>query len=128
MKSIHDWFWLVGCVAVLTPLGGCNQGARSLMLDQDVARQSLETFLKSWQEGKAPADLKNATPAIIVGDADWEAGKKLVEYKRLPEEKSDGTNLHMVAELTLRRADGNLSKRKINYVVGTSPVITIFRP
>ena len=128
MKLARNLICLSASLLAIVALAGCKQGARSLPLDQDVARQSLETFLKSWKEGKKPADLKNATPSIVVGDPDWEAGKTLVDYKRLPEERSDGTNLHTSVEATLTDASGATRTRTINYIVGTSPVITIFRP
>lgn len=102
---------------------GCG-GNADRPLDQDGARQSLQTALTAWKDGKKPTDLK---PGIIVGDTDWEAGTKLVDFKILTEETNDGSNLHIPAELTLKPAQGPEKKTNATYTVGTSPVITVIR-
>jgi hypothetical protein len=111
-------------LALVGALAGCTQSkGRNLPLDKTVARDSLKKFLETWKSGGKPSDLKNASPSIIVSDDDWNAGKKLASYTISSEEKDDGTNAHLTAELTI---DGR--KRNQKYIVGTSPVITIFRP
>jgi hypothetical protein len=110
---------------VAAALVGCQQTSRDLPLDQDVARSACERALMAWQEGKAPADLK---PEIVVGDHDWKSGRKLVAFEMLPEDEfNDGTNLHIPVRLTLQDDTGKESSADALYVVGTSPVITVFR-
>lgn len=103
---------------------GCSHSARDLSLDQPKAREVVTTALTAWKDGKQPADLK---PGIIVGDVDWEAGKKLVSFETLPGETNDGTNLHIPVQLTLQDQAGQESKPKATYTVGTSPVVTMIR-
>lgn len=100
-------------------LSGCQSEAQPLPLDEPLARQSVEKALQAWVDGKTPADLK---PEIIMGDSGWEQGKKLTSFEILKdEETSDGSNLHIRVR---RKFDSGESK--VIYIVGTSPVITIF--
>jgi hypothetical protein len=107
-----------------TLLAGCDQSARSLSLDETQALEACSTFLKAWQEGRTPADLK---PDIVGSDYDWAAGQRLVSFEVLPEKKSDGTNLHIPVRLTLQDGAGKESQADAIYTVGTSPVVTVFR-
>jgi hypothetical protein len=128
---MHDVLWVRRTAAALVVAGcllaGCNEGARGLALDKQVARDALVTFLQAWQKGGKPADLKAGSPAIIVGDPDWDAGKRLTRYYLTERDSDDGTNLHSTVELVVQDARGTLWQSEITYVIGTSPVITIFR-
>ena len=110
------------CAVML--LAGCQRGAQSLSLDEQQAREACRSALGAWKEGKKPGDL---TPGIVVGDETWDAGKKLIDFELLPGERSDGTNLHLPVKLTLQDEKGKESKTEVLYIVGTSPVVTVFR-
>jgi len=118
---------LIAVLIGLLPIG-CSQGARSLKLDQDLARKSFETFLTAWRDGQTPKDLQSRDPKIIGTDADWERGYKLKNFEVLPEEFNDGTNLTLSAKLTIELAKNRIETRTVEYIVGTSPVITVFPP
>ena len=109
-------------------LVGCSQGARSLKLDQDLARKSFEAFLTAWRDGQTPQDLQKRDPKIIGTDAEWQRGRKLKNFEVLPEEFNDGTNLKLSAKLTLELDKNRIETRVVEYIVGTSPVITVFPP
>ena len=68
-----------------------------------------------------------AASSIVAGDEDWSAGSKLVGYKLSDREFNDGANLHLTAELQLSSKKKKAGKTTVTYIVGTSPVITIFR-
>jgi hypothetical protein len=104
---------------------GCSKTARDLALDPEVARASLDKAMKAWVEGKKPADLQ---PEIIVGDAAWNSGKKLVSYEIKPEAAmNDGTNLYLnVVCMFANPKSKKPLKSEVTYIVGTSPVVTIF--
>lgn len=100
-------------------LTGCQSESAPHPLNEPLARESVQKAMQAWVDGKSPKDLK---PEIIVGDAGWEQGKKLVSFEILKdEETSDGSNLHI---RVLRKFETGESK--VIYIVGTSPVITIF--
>ncbi|MBI1347547.1 hypothetical protein GC163_14805 [bacterium] len=114
------------CVSLIlmASMSGCARTARDLSLDKDVARDSLTTALTAWVAGQQPSDL---LPKITVGDASWTAGKKLVSFElKTAEETSDGTNLYVPVVCRFESSGGKVATTETIYIVGTSPVITIF--
>ncbi len=110
-----------GLLGLLFTIGlcGCLQEAASHPLDPEVARSSVQKAMQAWVEGRTPKELQ---PEIVVGDFSWEQGKKLVSFEILPEEETtDGSNLYIRVK---RKFEGNESK--VTYIVGTTPVVTIF--
>lgn len=111
----------------LLAVGGCDsRPTKPMPLDKQLAKDSFKVFLDAWQAGEQQAALKQKNPAITAGDPDWEAGAKLLSYKLVEMDKDDGANLHPTAELVLQTANGRRTAT-ITYIVGTSPVITVFR-
>ena len=112
------------CLLFLVALCGCTQAPKELPLDPALARNSLQKAMEAWVEGKAPEDLK----PIIVGDPDWKNGKKLTSFEILTkEETSDGSNLHIqVVRKFGESGEAEGAESPVTYIVGTSPVITIF--
>ncbi len=103
---------------------GCDRSARSLSLNQPRAREACNEFLTAWKNGKQVANLK---PKIIGRDSDWETGKKLESFEILKDERSDGPNLHLTVRRIVKDAAGREIQQEVAYVVGTSPVVTVFR-
>lgn len=116
--------WLPALVASGV-LAGCARDARSLTLDENKARDSVIEFLETWKNGGKVEELK---PRITGFDAAWDSGRKLVAYELLPDAKNDGANLHVTIAAVFEGKDGKEAKSEIQYIVGTQPVITIFRP
>ncbi|HEY0981398.1 hypothetical protein, partial [Schlesneria sp.] len=73
------WVLLV-CAAV-----GCGQSGRTYVLDEELARSSLEDALQAWVDGQTPEDLQ---PTIIMGDQGWAEGRKLGSFEILPDEET----------------------------------------
>ena len=104
---------------LLFGLSGCKAETPAHPLDEDLARVSVKKAMDHWVSGGVPKDLE---PDIIVGDPAWKQSRKLVSYEILnDEETSDGSNLHI--RVNRKFESGNT---KVTYIVGTSPVITIF--
>ena len=111
------------CCLLLLNLIGCHRGTGSFALDSDVAHVALEKALQAWVDGKTPTDLQ---PEIIIGDVDWNNGRKLVSYEILTREvTTDGSNLHIPVKRRFK-TKGKSTESKVAYIVGTSPVVTIF--
>lgn len=127
-KFARNMCWQLALVLFGFVLPGCDRGARSLTLDKDLARQSLHKFLQCWADGGAPKSLSVQKPSIIGRDPAWDQGQKLTAYSFV-QETTDGTNLHITAELHFpgKGEDQEAKSRHVRYVVGTSPVITVFR-
>ncbi len=113
---------LLGCTMLAFQVG-CEQNARSLTVNETTAREACTKFLTAWKEGKKIEDL-----APIVGnDSDWATGRTLESFEILPEERSDGANLHFKVRRTIKTPKGTVQTNEVSYVVGTSPVVTVFR-
>lgn len=112
------WLLLSVCLTA-----GCSSEATALPLDEELARSSVQQALEAWKSGKKPADLQ---PTITIGDPAWDSGRKLKEFEILrDEETSDGSNLHIRVQRVFEDG-GAKSESRVIYIVGTSPVITIF--
>ncbi len=119
---LRPWSFLLLGLAV----SGC--GRREFApVDAADAQVSLVAALDAWKEGKNPADLRQLDPSIMVGDMDWEAGKRLKDYSLEGEPKEYGPNLHRQVKLTLADAAGGVEIQQVTYIVGTDPVLTVFR-
>lgn len=102
---------------------GCGETGAPLPLDEERARKSVEKAMEAWKAGKTPADLQ---PEITIGDPAWNSGRKLASFEILRDkETSDGSNLHIRVKRSFADSGANSESETI-YIVGTSPVITIF--
>ncbi len=110
---------VVGLFLSLT-FAGCSSGdSPSYPLNKELARGSVQKAMQAWVDGKTPKDLQ---PDIVVGDTAWEQGKKLVSFEiKADEETTDGSNLY----IRVKRKIGS-SESDVTYIVGTTPVVTIF--
>ncbi len=124
--SLVLWF---ACLAGACCLqAGCTSGPRRAgPVDEALAREALRMTLESWKSGATLASLKELSPGITAQDADWMTGCKLVNYQVLGEGRNDDANLRCPVELTLRDPAGREVKKRVTYIIGTDPVITVFR-
>jgi hypothetical protein len=109
---------------MLLLVGGCG-GAGGGGTEQE-ARTALTKALDAWKAGRSAADMRNEDPEVIVGDSDWKQGRKLVAYE-IGSGMFDGKNLRVPVTLTVAQPPRGNRKFVVNYIVGTRPVITIFR-
>lgn len=113
------------CALCLLMVVGCQPGPRPS--DSVAAQQALEKMLKTWKNGGKALDLKVAEPSIIAVDDDWERSVVLKNYRLQANPFDDGVNLHFTVDLTLMNKQGREFRKVQVYIVGTNPVITIFR-
>lgn len=114
------WILTCGCLA------GCSdRGVKTV--DADGARQALRTALETWKKGGPIESLKEQSPSIVAQDLDWESGAKLVGFNVLDDGKDEAISLRIPVELTIQDKTGKEVKKKVKYMVGTSPMITVFR-
>lgn len=115
-------------LAVSLGIAGCSSSAQKApAVNPARAREALRTTLDCWKNGGTPDQLKNGPAAITAQDFDWMAGVKLVGYEVAGEGKYDDANLRIPVELTLRDPAGKEVKKRVSYVVGTAPALTVFR-
>ena len=121
IAKLPSWLLLSVVCAVLA---GCEQNARSLTVSETTAREACTTFLSAWKEGKKAEDL---APKIIGKDSDWESGRTLESFEILADERSDGANLYLKVRRKVKTPKGSVLDQEVEYVVSTSPVITVNR-
>ena len=130
MRSIRCSFparrvCLVAALAVV--FAGCSGSPHSDPVDTDRARETLKLALDGWKNGEPPSALKDGSPSITVQDLDWLAGAKLVDYEVAGEGKAVASNLRVPVKLTIRPKQGKDVKKSVSYIIGTSPILTVFR-
>jgi hypothetical protein len=111
----------------LLAVGGCGDPPRAAAVDGSKARDALRTVLDGWKGGAKPESLKSGSPSITAQDLDWIAGFTLVDYRVVDEGKADDANLRIPVELKLKDPSGREVSKRVSYVVGTSPQVTVFR-
>ncbi|MBA3313267.1 MAG: hypothetical protein M3552_04685 [Planctomycetota bacterium] len=112
---------------VLACLGGCQNGLVAAPVDVSVAQQTLTRVLDGWKAGATVESFQTETPPVVVQDRDWQTGLALIDYESRSPGKAFDANLHCDVTLTLRDADGKEVKKDVIYIVGTDPVLTVFR-
>lgn len=121
---VHRALCLVVATSCFILLVGCERNARGLSVNTTAARDACQTFLTAWKDGKKSQDL---APKITGKDSDWDSGYILESFEILPEERSDGANLFLKVRQTVKTPAGAQQQQEVGYVVGTSPVVTVFR-
>ncbi|REJ88899.1 MAG: hypothetical protein DWQ34_21015 [Planctomycetota bacterium] len=115
-------------ILLLGPLiSGCSDGMGPHPVDAVQARSTLEAVLQSWQDGATPESWKEKSPSVVVQDMDWRLGKKLTSFEILEPTQAVDANLHCRVKLTLEDPESGAVERTVKYVVGTDPVLTVFR-
>lgn len=119
----------LGCMlATVTALSGCGPSPGSpYKLNRELALDSLKLFMETWRDQGSLAALKDRQPSIVGKDADWNKGAKLLAFTISPDGRDDGTNLYVDVQLDLQTSSGEKRQKTIRYVVGTEPVVSIFR-
>jgi len=134
--SLYGTLWVVAAgIAVLATLllPGCGDPSRAHAVSEPTARDALKTALDGWKNGETPASFASAGSPMIVQDFEWESGKKLLDYQLVDDGKAFDANLRVQVKLTLGGTDGKPSaasknvEKKVWYLVGTSPKVTVFR-
>ncbi len=118
---------IVALAALASMAGGCSWSPGASPVDAPRAREALAAALEGWKKGDPPSAFRDALPAMTVQDLDWIGGAKLLDYRIEGDGKATGPNLHIPASLTLRTPQGREVRKKVSYIVGTSPILTVFR-
>jgi hypothetical protein len=117
----------VAALLLAAGLAGCSGKGGASPVEPAKAREALATALEAWKKGEAIGSLQAGSPSITAQDFDWMAGAKLVAYEVDGEGKENDLNLRVPVKLTLKSLQGKEVKKAVTYVIGTSPVVTVFR-
>ena len=106
-------------------IAACGQSPEAHRVTPEAARRTLDAVLESWQQGRAPEEWQSREPHVVIQDFDWMSGAKLLDFEVLETTPIDA-NLHCQVKLLLSTDKGR-NARTVTYLVGTSPVLTVFR-
>lgn len=117
---------LIWCAACL--VWGCGSGGPvAAPVDSELARNTLQQVLERWEVGDQLEAVQELSPPIVVQDRDWSDGWRLKEYKMEDDGRSVDANLYCRVELSLESPEGKPVTKQVTYIVGTDPVLTVFR-
>lgn len=117
----------VVAAALLLAVSGCGGRKTAPPVNPERARLALRATLDGWKAGGTPDSLRSSPAAIIAQDFDWMAGSRLIDYRIDGDGQDDDANLRIPVTLTLRDAAGKETTKRVRYLVGTSPAVTVFR-
>ena len=120
----REAIWL--CTALWFIVSGCGP-VRAKPVDVDLARETLTDVLEHWKQGGTIEELRQGKPEIVAQEPLWADGNELLDFTLLDEGRAEDANWYCEVELTLQSADNEKpEKKKVTYVVGTDPVLTVF--
>lgn len=112
--------------AMLAPtVSGCSKGVAN-PVDPDRARVALRSALDHWKSGGDPLAMPTSATPMTVQDLEWQSGARLVDYEVLGDGEPADANLRVKVKLTLA-GKGKNTEKTVNYLVTTSPAVTVFR-
>jgi hypothetical protein len=135
-RSLIGSLWVVAAsLAVLAILmvSGCSNPSQAHAVDPLRARGALKIALDEWKKGESPKSLASASTPMVVQDFEWASGARLVDYQIVDDGKAEDANLRVQVKLTvsagqgLGKAAAKTAEKKVWYLVGTSPQVTVFR-
>lgn len=112
---------------VMLLLCGCTRPSAAAAVDPDLARSVLRDVLESWQQGGSLEQWKSAASPVVIQDADWQSGLKLLEFELVNPGQPLDANLHCPVLLVLQDGTARRLEKQVTYIVGTDPVVTVFR-
>ena len=115
----------IGLLLFLAVLIGCS--GRVSPVNVSKAMDALELSLESWKEGKRPDDLNGGSSPIVVHELEWSRGTNLLDYEIVSEEQNADQSLIAWVKLKSRSGNGQVTETTAQYIVNTSPVVTVLR-
>jgi len=107
-------------------VSGCGE-QRAAAVDVELARSTLTEVLEHWKKGGTIEELRKRSPEIVAQEALWSNGRILQDFAAVDDGRAEDANWFCEVELTLAPEDGGEpEKKKVTYVVGTDPVLTVF--
>jgi hypothetical protein len=124
--------WLAAGLVVLVvlPPTGCGGSSRAHAVNPTRAREALRIALDQWKKGEDPRSLESSATPMTIQDFDWAGGARLIDYQVIDDGQPQGANLSVQVKLTLSsptKGQGKAGAKKVWYLVGTSPSVTVFR-
>lgn len=118
---------LILVIAVVTAsLVGCSSSPQATA-DSNLSQSTLCKVLDAWKAGSQATSLRDQAPPIIVGDHQWDAGYKLVSYSLVGVPHEMGGSVQFNVELRMLNTQLEECEEEGQYMITTSPAITVIR-
>lgn len=95
--------------------------------DANAANEIVISTFQQWKSGRTIDDLRNAQPPIYVAEDLWFRGYQLKDFSVERPAEVHGTNIRFGMKLRLVDLKGKESSQSVNYLVTTTPAVTIAR-
>lgn len=119
--------WLLCNLGCLMLCGCSSYSPDEHRVEPGSAKKVLEEVLNSWKDGGAIDDWQKRKPPVVVQDMDWKSGATLQSFEIQGEGEAIDANLHCQVKLKMLLPNKAKSEKTVKYLVGTSPVLTVFR-
>lgn len=106
---------------------GCFRTPAVEASDANAASAIITSTFQQWKSGRTVDDLRNAQPPVYVADDFWFRGYQLADFSVEKPAETYGTNVRLRIKLRLIDLKGKESTQSINYLVTTTPAVTIAR-
>ncbi len=126
MRAVQVMMILVANTSILQATG-CDRASAVKASDANAATQVITDTFKQWQAGSTIDDLRDARPPVYVADDYWFRGYQLNAFSVEKPAETHGTNIRLRMKLRLVDTKGKESTHSINYLVTTTPAVTIAR-
>ncbi|QDV54908.1 hypothetical protein Mal33_08740 [Rosistilla oblonga] len=113
--------------SVIASIGCSGYSPAEHRVDTNVAHDTLQRVLSQWQQGRSSEDCLAMQPPVIVQDMDWKSGTQLDAFEIVAPGEARDANYYCEVTLSLHSSDSPPRSKKVVYLVGTSPVLTVFR-
>lgn len=107
----------------------CQIGCSDQVAEEKInfAKQTVETALKTWQQGGKPEDLEQGTEPIEFHDDDWDRSARLIEYElRQSYMETDGT-ARCAVRLKVQTDQKSPREIECTYQIVTEPKVIVAR-
>jgi hypothetical protein len=120
---------LLVAIAMMTSFlqAGCFRTPAVEASDANAASEIITSTFQQWKSGRTVDDLRNAQPPVYVADDFWFRGYQLADFSVEKPAETYGTNVRLRMKLRLIDLKGKESTHAINYLVTTTPAVTIAR-
>lgn len=113
-------------LAVLLIANGCGP-PMAAPSDPERAKALLEETLDAWKQGATIAEIREQTPPVYVVEDIWRSGAKLQDYELVDDGERFGTNIRFQVKLKYAASHRAAKQMNVNYLVTTTPALTIAR-
>ncbi len=114
-------------IVSLLPAPGCFRTSAVEVSDANIASEVITNAFQQWQAGRTVEDMRNAQPPVYIAEDFWTRGYRLADFSVEKPGEPHGTNIRFGMKIRVIDLKGKETSRLLNYLVTTTPALTIAR-